>query len=117
MHLGDVYNLCKASRLVLSNVTLKADQCLANMDPTSNGPCIICPNTDLAGIGVRIAFYAQTFLNTLVVILSPTDAAVSAWAGTILTAALVIAALVQKARQSITLHHALLTQLCDFIMH
>ncbi|THH31596.1 hypothetical protein EUX98_g2587 [Antrodiella citrinella] len=68
----------------------------------------ICANTDLAGIGVRIAFYAQSVMNTLLVVLSPRDSVPSAWAATLLTGSLIIAAIVQKTRQSLTLHHATL---------
>ena len=44
----------------------------------------------------------------LLVVLSPRDSVPSAWAGTLLTASLIIAAIVQKIRQSLTLHHATL---------
>ncbi|EED80566.1 predicted protein [Postia placenta Mad-698-R] len=91
----------------------QALQCNANVSlPVSEigTPCIICPNPDIAGVGVRAAFYIQSLFNTLLVILSPEDAAASAWAGALLTAALVIAAFVQKAASppSLTLHHATL---------
>ncbi|PCH40458.1 hypothetical protein WOLCODRAFT_16544 [Wolfiporia cocos MD-104 SS10] len=70
----------------------------------------VCPNPDIAGIGVRVAFYAQSLVNALIVIFSPDDAASSAWASTLLTGSLVIAAIAQKAQQppTITLHHATL---------
>ncbi|KAI0350172.1 hypothetical protein OH77DRAFT_1431320 [Trametes cingulata] len=45
----------------------------------------------------------------LLVIFSNRDSVPSAWASTLLTASLVIAAMVQKGTQSITLHHATLT--------
>ena len=45
----------------------------------------------------------------LLVILSRRDSVPTTWAATLLTAALVIAAMVQKQTQSITLHHAILT--------
>ncbi|KAI0369432.1 hypothetical protein BV20DRAFT_968016 [Pilatotrama ljubarskyi] len=45
----------------------------------------------------------------LLVIFSNRDSVPSAWASTLLTASLVIAAMVQKGNQSITLHHATLT--------
>ncbi|KAH9849493.1 hypothetical protein C2E23DRAFT_888205 [Lenzites betulinus] len=74
------------------------------------GMCVaICPNADLSGVGVRTAFYLQSVMNTLLVIFSRRDSVPSAWASTLLTASLVIAAMVQKGNQSITLHHAILT--------
>ncbi|EIW52348.1 uncharacterized protein TRAVEDRAFT_156445 [Trametes versicolor FP-101664 SS1] len=76
----------------------------------STEACVaICPNPDLAGVGVRTAFYLQSVMNTLLVILSRRDSVPSAWASTLLTASLIIAAMVQKGNQSITLHHATLT--------
>ncbi|KAK7682320.1 hypothetical protein QCA50_014524 [Cerrena zonata] len=65
-------------------------------------------NPDLSGIGVRLALYIQSAMNTLLVIVSPRDSVPSAWAGTLLTGSLVIAAIVQKAKHTITLHHAIL---------
>ncbi|CAL1713781.1 unnamed protein product [Somion occarium] len=65
-------------------------------------------NPDLAGIGVRVAFYIQSAINTLLVIVSPRDSVPSAWAGTLLTTSLVIAAIVQKVNHTLTLHHATL---------
>ncbi|EKM48053.1 uncharacterized protein PHACADRAFT_214972, partial [Phanerochaete carnosa HHB-10118-sp] len=71
--------------------------------------CIaICPNQDLAGIGVRIAFYFQSLVSALLVVLSPSDSVPTAWAGTLLTGALVVAAMVSKASGNLTLHHATL---------
>ncbi|KAL7279567.1 hypothetical protein ACG7TL_005967 [Trametes sanguinea] len=76
-------------------------------DPSS---CVaICPNPDISGVGVRSAFYLQSIMNTLLVIFSRRDSVPSAWASTLLTASLVIAAMVQKGNQTITLHHATLT--------
>ncbi|KAG8874510.1 hypothetical protein FRB98_008392 [Tulasnella sp. 332] len=66
----------------------------------------ICPNTDVAGIGVRSAFYFNSIANALLVAVSPSDAAAGAWSSTILTAALIGPALLQKAWQNMTLHHA-----------
>ncbi|CAL1713793.1 unnamed protein product [Somion occarium] len=65
-------------------------------------------NADLAGIGVRAAFYLQSLLNTVMVVVSPRDSVASAWAGTLLTMALIIAAMVQKIKLQLTLHHATL---------
>ncbi|KAH9948278.1 hypothetical protein B0H21DRAFT_660500, partial [Amylocystis lapponica] len=75
-----------------------------------DSPCCfaLCPNPDLAGVGVRAAFYGQSILNTLLVIFSPRDSVPSAWASTLLTASLVVAAIVQKVDGNITLHHATL---------
>jgi len=89
---------------LLGNQTLAALECSGNQTTCS----AICANTDLAGIGVRVAFYAQSVMNALLVVLSPQDSAPTAWAATLLTASLVIAAIVQKINQSLTLHHAAL---------
>ncbi|GJE92573.1 hypothetical protein PsYK624_087280 [Phanerochaete sordida] len=71
--------------------------------------CIaLCPNQDLAGIGVRVAFYFQSFVTALLVVFSPTDSVPTAWAGTLLTASLIIAAMVSKVNGNLTLHHATL---------
>lgn len=90
--------------------------------------CALCPNPDLAGIGVRVAFYLQSFVNgasaacahpahaglthrppsALLVAFSPSDSVPTAWAGTLLTLALVIAGFVSKQRKNLTLHHATL---------
>ena len=45
----------------------------------------------------------------IVVVFSRKDSVPSTWATTLLTAALVIAAMVQKRKGAITLHHAILT--------
>ncbi|KIO25897.1 hypothetical protein M407DRAFT_24750 [Tulasnella calospora MUT 4182] len=68
----------------------------------------LCPNPDLAGIGVRAAFYSQSFMNALLIWLSPDDSAAGAWASTVLTGALVIPALRAKMKRELTLHHATL---------
>ncbi|PSR70900.1 hypothetical protein PHLCEN_2v13214 [Hermanssonia centrifuga] len=44
----------------------------------------------------------------LLVVFSPTDSLPTAWAGTLLTAALIVAAIAQKANGNLTLHHATL---------
>ena len=44
----------------------------------------------------------------LLVALSPHDSIPAAWASTLLTTALVIAAMIQKFNQDLTLHHAVL---------
>ncbi|KAI0088653.1 hypothetical protein BDY19DRAFT_178615 [Irpex rosettiformis] len=70
--------------------------------------CAICPNPDLAGIGVRVAFYLQSIVNALLIAFSPSDSVPTAWAGTLLTLALVIASFVSKQGHNLTLHHATL---------
>ncbi|KAI0655457.1 hypothetical protein C8Q70DRAFT_923626 [Cubamyces menziesii] len=99
---------CTVPPQILQNGTLAALVCAAPPDDPSQ--CIaICPNPDISGVGVRSAFYLQSVMNTLLVIFSRRDSVPSAWASTLLTASLVIAAMVQKGNQSITLHHATLT--------
>ncbi|CDO72293.1 hypothetical protein BN946_scf184970.g145 [Trametes cinnabarina] len=99
---------CQLSPQTLQNATLAALVCAA--PPDDPCPCVaICPNPDISGVGVRSAFYLQSVMNTLLVIFSRRDSVPSAWASTLLTASLVIAAMVQKGNQSITLHHATLT--------
>lgn len=112
---------CMLPASTLTNSTLAAIEC---SQPGSE--CLaICANADLAGVGVRVSFYAQSVLSgtsihcntihavqrvviALLVIISPRDSLASAWAGTLLTIALVIAAIVQKVNQTLTLHHATL---------
>ncbi|PIL34876.1 hypothetical protein GSI_02663 [Ganoderma sinense ZZ0214-1] len=97
---------CNVSSDILQNATLNALQCSQDQD----GSCVaLCPNPDISGVGVRSAFYIQSFMNTLLVIFSRRDSVPTTWAATLLTGALVIAAMVQKQTQSITLHHAILT--------
>ncbi|KAI0775612.1 hypothetical protein BD413DRAFT_280050 [Trametes elegans] len=99
---------CQQSLDVLQNDTLAALVCSA--DPSDTSLCVaICPNADISGVGVRTAFYLQSIMNTLLVIFSRRDSVPSAWASTLFTASLVIAAMVQKSNQTITLHHATLT--------
>ncbi|THG96081.1 hypothetical protein EW026_g5682 [Hermanssonia centrifuga] len=68
------------------------------------------PNPDLSGIGVRVAFYLQSFMSGLLVVFSPRDSVPTAWAGTLLTTALVIAGMVGKFSNppTLSLHHATL---------
>ncbi|OSX57088.1 hypothetical protein POSPLADRAFT_1174552 [Postia placenta MAD-698-R-SB12] len=105
------YSQCGVSQSILNNDTYQALQCAAGQSISRIGTsCIVCPNSDIAGVGVRAAFYIQSLFNSryrfihstgqysnsaclaLLVILSPEDAAASAWAGAVLTAGLVIAA-------------------------
>ncbi|CCL99762.1 uncharacterized protein FIBRA_01784 [Fibroporia radiculosa] len=102
-----MYSWCNLPASVLNNNTLQAQQCTSGT-VLPGETCTICPNTDIAGVGVRAAFYVQSLFNTLLVIFSPEDSVPSAWASTLLTAALVIAAVVQKIQGSITLHHSIL---------
>lgn len=62
---------------------------------------------------VRLAVLADVFnthhtITALLVVFSPTDSVPTAWAGTLLTTSLVVAAIVQKASGQLTLHHATL---------
>ncbi|KAI0345541.1 hypothetical protein BDW22DRAFT_1481783 [Trametopsis cervina] len=82
--------------------------CCAGIWTAADHACALCPNPDLAGIGVRVAFYVQSFVNALLIIFSPTDSVPTAWAGTLLTLALVIAGFVSKLQGNLTLHHATL---------
>ncbi|KAH7097636.1 hypothetical protein BKA62DRAFT_774105 [Auriculariales sp. MPI-PUGE-AT-0066] len=68
----------------------------------------ICPNADLAGLGVRLAFYFQAALNTCLVALSPEDSPGAAWGATLLTAAIIVPAMVQKKQLQLSLYHATL---------
>lgn len=116
--------MCDQLASVLNNSTTQALCCIG----TSVDCVAICPNQDLAGIGVRIAFYLQSFMNgellqhltrlytaqfyiipaALLVIFSPTDSVPTTWAGTLLTAALIVAAIVMKTQSNLTLYHATL---------
>ncbi|OBZ71733.1 hypothetical protein A0H81_08882 [Grifola frondosa] len=61
--------MCTISSTLLNNATWAALVCSSS---DSSSPCsAICANPDLSGIGVRVAFYLQSFLNTLLVIFSP----------------------------------------------
>lgn len=124
------YSRCGVSQSILNNETYQALQCVAGQSISGIGTsCIVCPNSDIASVGVRAAFYITKVFSivgiglyiqpdnilipvclALLVILSPEDAAASAWAGAVLTAGLLIAAFVQKAASppSLTLHHATL---------
>lgn len=75
---------------------------------SSNGRVALDSNQDLAGIGVRLAFYIQSLMSALLVVFSPSDSVPTAWAGTLLTASLVIAAFFQGNAGGLTLHHATL---------
>ncbi|KAG8933853.1 hypothetical protein FRC02_011088 [Tulasnella sp. 418] len=81
---------CKALQSVYSG-----DECMA-----------ICPNADLSGLGVKVAFYLQSILNATLVIFCPGEGASGAWSSAVLTAALVIPASIQLFQKDITLYHA-----------
>ena len=52
---------CNVSPDILQNATLAALQCSQEQD----GDCVaLCPNPDISGIGVRSAFYIQSFMNS-----------------------------------------------------
>ncbi|KAG8899191.1 hypothetical protein FRB99_006883 [Tulasnella sp. 403] len=90
---------------VAKNATLQAAYCATDNFPSCLG---ICPNPDLSGVGVRAAFYMQSFMNALLITLSPEDAASGAWASAVLTGALIVPAMIQKFQRQLTLHHAVL---------
>ncbi|KAJ3549372.1 hypothetical protein NM688_g5182 [Phlebia brevispora] len=94
----------------LNNGTVQAFVCGGG--DYSTDVCLgICPNPDIMGIGVRLAFYIQSCVNTLLVIFSPTDSVPTTWAGTLLTTALIVAAIVLKAarqQSQLTLYHGTL---------
>ncbi|EMD39485.1 hypothetical protein CERSUDRAFT_111785 [Gelatoporia subvermispora B] len=97
--------ICHAQNSSMFNVSPPVSNCCSGL----SGTCYaIAANTDLSGIGVRVAFYIQSVVNALLVILSPRESMASAWASTILTAALVIGAVVSKIQGNLTLHHATL---------
>ncbi|KAG8956109.1 hypothetical protein FRC03_010953, partial [Tulasnella sp. 419] len=93
------------AQLVESVPTIAAQYCACDDAAECYG---ICPNPDLAGIGVRVAFYFQSIANAWLIIKSPEDAAQGAWASTVLTSALTIPALIQKFQGALSLHHATL---------
>ncbi|KAJ7592935.1 hypothetical protein C8J56DRAFT_485865 [Mycena floridula] len=68
----------------------------------------ICPNADLAGIGVRIAFYLSSLIQALLVTLSPEDSTQGAWTAAMLTISIIIPAIKQKKEHMITIYHATL---------
>ena len=52
---------CNVSSDILQNATLAALQCSQEQD----GDCVaLCPNPDISGVGVRSAFYIQSFMNS-----------------------------------------------------
>ncbi|KAJ3536379.1 hypothetical protein NM688_g6847 [Phlebia brevispora] len=96
--------MCSVPPSILANQTIAAQYCTQ----TTESCFAICANPDISGIGVRASFYAQSVISAMLVILSPRDSVPAAWAGTLLTSALIIAAIIQKANQSLSLHHAVL---------
>ena len=52
---------CNTSSVTLQNSTLAALEC----SQEQNGTCVaLCPNPDISGVGVRSAFYIQSFMNS-----------------------------------------------------
>ncbi|KAF8320588.1 uncharacterized protein EI90DRAFT_3158108 [Cantharellus anzutake] len=88
------------------NQTCQALYCAANCGPTIPSYQGICPNPDASGMGVRVAFYLQALMNTILVIVSPNESAKGAWSAVVLTAALIIPATIQKYQRNLSLHHA-----------
>ncbi|KDQ13668.1 hypothetical protein BOTBODRAFT_146054 [Botryobasidium botryosum FD-172 SS1] len=70
--------------------------------------CGICPNADLLGVGVRLAFYLQILVTVVIGFVSPKHGVMGAWGATILTVALIIPAVIQKQQRQLSLHHATL---------
>ncbi|KJA13145.1 hypothetical protein HYPSUDRAFT_73135 [Hypholoma sublateritium FD-334 SS-4] len=68
----------------------------------------ICPNADLAGVGVRIAFWLSSILQAILVFKSPEDSSQGAWTAAILTASVTIPAFVQKRQRQLSIYHATL---------
>lgn len=63
---------CNQTQAILSDATQAASTCSASNDVIAT--CIaICPNADLAGVGVRTAFYLQSVMNSELHILRVTD--------------------------------------------
>ncbi|KAH7068583.1 hypothetical protein BKA62DRAFT_735474 [Auriculariales sp. MPI-PUGE-AT-0066] len=83
--------------IVSNKHTLVGLYCAADWPGTCKG---LCENADLAGPGVRVSFYAQSFFNG-------TDAPAACWGAALLTMAVIIPAFMQKKAGEITLHHAL----------
>ncbi|TFK33225.1 hypothetical protein BDQ12DRAFT_445479 [Crucibulum laeve] len=68
----------------------------------------ICPNADLAGVGVRTAFWLSSTLGAILVTISPKDSTQGAWTSTVLTASIIIPAIKQKKQHLLSLYHATL---------
>ncbi|KAF8969148.1 hypothetical protein BDZ97DRAFT_1915511 [Flammula alnicola] len=68
----------------------------------------ICPNADLAGVGVRAAFWMSSILQAILVAVSPEDSTQGAWTAAILTASVTIPAFIQKRQQLLSVYHATL---------
>ena len=84
---------------------------------TINPPCIN-PNSDIAGIGIRISVFIQVFLNLLCALIFAKDGQISSYENTVLTAtsinlfvtgcALILCAVVQAAKGGLGVYHALI---------
>ncbi|KAH9481291.1 hypothetical protein JR316_0005813 [Psilocybe cubensis] len=68
----------------------------------------ICPNADLAGVGVRTAFWLSSILQAILVAVSPEESTQGAWTAAILTASVTIPALIQKRNRQLSIYHATL---------
>jgi len=73
----------------------------------------ILEDQDIAGLGVRIAIYAQSFLTVVAALIPESDITNSFWTLTVTSIALVISAVVQTAKGHLSLYNAILvTYLC-----
>ncbi|KAF9477188.1 hypothetical protein BDN70DRAFT_128426 [Pholiota conissans] len=85
---------------LLANVFCSADaalQCLG-----------ICPNADLAGVGVRAAFWISSILQAVLVAVSPENSAEGSWSAALLSASVIVAAFSQKRQHQLSIYHATL---------
>ncbi|KZV90003.1 hypothetical protein EXIGLDRAFT_750866 [Exidia glandulosa HHB12029] len=98
-------NLTNVVDIALMKSTLQGLYCAADWP----GRCLgLCPNADVSGFGVRYAFYIQSLTSAALMAISPDDAQAACWSAAILTASVIIPAMVQKAMKKLTLHHAML---------
>jgi len=84
---------------------------------TNNPPCIN-PNSDIAGIGIRISVFIQVLLNLTCAIIFAKDGQISSYENTVLTAtsinlfvtgcSLILCAVVQAAKGGLSVYHALI---------
>ncbi|KAF8907269.1 hypothetical protein CPB84DRAFT_1843977 [Gymnopilus junonius] len=68
----------------------------------------ICPNADLAGVGVRAAFWTSSILQAILVAVSPEDSTQGAWTAAVLTASVILPAVIQKRQGNLSIYHATL---------
>ena len=56
---------CLQTQAFLQNETIQANMCSPSTNFTMVQSCpAICPNADISGIGVRVAFYFQSLINS-----------------------------------------------------